>query len=199
MTFYMFWRVAVNSSHQNLNRGAAVCQHMPDTSAPLILTLALDADSQHFFDDLRRQHFPPERNFLHAHLTLFHHLPGTTYARLCQELAALAAAEAPLPLAITGVRFLGRGVAYALESSRLQALHQQLQTQWQPTLTPQDQQRLKPHVTVQNKVEPNVARVLHEQLAAGFQPFEATGTGLQLWAYRGGPWETLQTFAFGVR
>jgi 2'-5' RNA ligase len=169
---------------------------MPELIAPLILTLALDADSQCFFDALRQQHFPPERNFLQAHLTLFHHLPGSDYAPICQTLADLAATEAPLPLAVTGLRFLGRGVAYSLENNRLQALHQQLQATWQPSLTPQDQQKLKPHVTVQNKVDPAVARSLHQQLATDFQPFEATGTGLQLWAYRGGPWEALQTFAF---
>jgi 2'-5' RNA ligase len=160
--------------------------------------LALDAGSQRFFDELRQQHFPPERNFLQAHLTLFHHLPGADYLRISQELAALAGTEAPLPLAVTGLRFLGRGVAYSLENSRLQALHRQLQTSWQPSLTPQDQQRLKPHVTVQNKVDPAVARSLHQQLTADFQPFEVTGTGLQLWAYRGGPWEALQTFSFGA-
>ena len=43
---------------------------------PLILTLVLDAASQAFFDRLRRQHFPPERNVLDAHLTLFHALDG---------------------------------------------------------------------------------------------------------------------------
>ncbi|MBC6699165.1 2'-5' RNA ligase family protein [Hymenobacter sp. BT190] len=169
---------------------------MPELPVPLILTLALDADSQRFFDALRRQHFPAERNFLQAHLTLFHHLPGTEYASICQTLAELSASEAPLLLSVTGLRFLGRGVAYSLENGRLQALHQQLQTTWQPSLTPQDQQKLRPHVTVQNKVDPAVARSLHQELATDFQPFEVTGTGLQLWAYRGGPWEALRTFAF---
>jgi 2'-5' RNA ligase len=169
---------------------------MPEASAPLILTLALDAGSQQFFNELRQQHFPPERNFLQAHLTLFHHLPGADYVRISQELATLAATEAPLLLAVTGLRFLGRGVAYSLENSRLQALHKQLQTLWLPTLTPQDQQKLNPHITVQNKVDPAVARALFQQLTTGFQPFEAVGTGLQLWAYRGGPWEALQAFPF---
>jgi hypothetical protein len=75
-------------------------------------------------------------------------------------------------------------------------LHRELQTTWQPALTPQDQQKLRPHVTVQNKVDPQAARALYEQLKADFVPFEATGTGLQLWAYRGGPWEAIQTFDF---
>ncbi|GAA3929205.1 hypothetical protein GCM10022406_13370 [Hymenobacter algoricola] len=52
-------------------------------------------------------------------------------------------------------------------------------------------------MTVQNKVPPAAARALHEQLTAEFTPFEAVGTGLQLWAYRGGPWEALATFGFG--
>ena len=43
---------------------------------PLILTLRLDPESQARFDALRRAHFPPERNLLGAHVTLFHALPA---------------------------------------------------------------------------------------------------------------------------
>ncbi|UOQ67702.1 2'-5' RNA ligase family protein [Hymenobacter volaticus] len=75
----------------------------------LILTLALDAKSQEFFNELRKQHFPSERNFLAAHLTLFHHLPGAEYAAITDHLAQLAAAQPALTLAVSGVRFLGRG------------------------------------------------------------------------------------------
>ena len=53
--------------------------------APLILTLALDADSQAHFDALRKQHFPPAINYLAAHLTLFHHLPGQRVGRTAQR------------------------------------------------------------------------------------------------------------------
>ena len=48
----------------------------PSNAAPLILTLTLDEATQAYFNDLRRQHFPPNINYLAAHLTLFHHLPG---------------------------------------------------------------------------------------------------------------------------
>lgn len=169
---------------------------MTDADAPLILTLALDAGSFAFFNGLRQQHFPPERNFLAAHVTLFHHLPGARRPDLIDQLATRCQALPPLQVQVTGLRFMGRGVAYALENDTLQAVHRELQTQWQPALTPQDQQKLRPHVTVQNKVEPKQARALYEQLSADFVPFEATGTGLQLWAYRGGPWEAIQTFDF---
>lgn len=164
--------------------------------APLILTLALDADSQAYFDELRRQHFPPKINYLAAHVTLFHHLPGEDEALLKDELAAASRALGPLPVQVAGLRSLGRGVAFNLENAELRALHRRLQTAWAPRLTPQDQQKLQPHVTVQNKVDPAAARQLLAELQADFQPFAATGTGLKLWAYRGGPWELRAEFAF---
>ncbi|GAA3995802.1 2'-5' RNA ligase family protein [Hymenobacter fastidiosus] len=169
----------------------------PDPNAPLILTLALNAEAAAFFNALRQAHFPPARNYLAAHLTLFHHLPGPRRAEITEQLRARCRELAPLPLQVAGVQFLGQGVAYRLESAAVEELHRELQTRWLADLTPQDQQRRRPHVTVQNKVPTAVARALHEQLTAGFTPFAALGTGLQLWAYRGGPWEALATFAFG--
>ena len=168
------------------------------TSAPLIITLTLDDASQAFFDEQRRLYFPPKINYLGAHLTLFHALPGAELATIVADLGAIAAEQpAPLPLHVTGLKFMGRGVMYTLDNPTLPALHKRLQRHWQPWLTPQDQQGLRPHITVQNKVDPAVARRLHEELAAGFQPFEALGTGLALWAYQGGPWELRQRFGFG--
>jgi 2'-5' RNA ligase len=168
---------------------------MPDV-APLILTLTLDGASQAYFNGLRQRHFPPERNHLAAHLTLFHHLPGTQAADIAGRLLLLAAQQVPLPLQVTGLRFLGMGVAFKLENPGLRHLHQALQTEWHEWLTSQDQQKLQPHVTVQNKVTPTQARHLFVDLLRTFEPFGATGTGLHLWAYRGGPWESVQQFSF---
>ena len=174
----------------NAARPAAYTGAMP--SAPLILTLTLDAASQAFFDEQRRLHFPPERNYLAAHLTLFHALPGEHEAAIAAYLAGQAAATPALPLAVAGLKFSGRGVMYSLENPALRPLHRRWQQHWQPWLTPQDQQGLHPHITVQNKVEPAVARALHTELAAAFQPFEVLGMGLALWAYLGGPWQLRQ-------
>ena len=170
---------------------------MPDAApAPLILTLALDNAAQTYFDALRRQHFPPRINYLAAHLTLFHHLPGAEREAVHARLAALAGAQRPLALRVTGLRSLGRGVAFNLESAELRALHRELQAGFAPHLTPQDRQPLQPHVTIQNKVEPDTARQLLQDLQADFAPFGAVGTGLHLWAYQGGPWERLAGFSF---
>ncbi|GAB3863820.1 2'-5' RNA ligase family protein [Hymenobacter segetis] len=172
---------------------------MPDfVPAPLILTLALDAAAQAYFNELRRRHFPPAINYLAAHLTLFHHLPGAELAAVQAQLQTIAANQRPLPLPVAGLRSLGRGVAFTLENDDLRALHRRLQAAFAPHLTPQDQQKLQPHVTIQNKVDPAAARALLADLQADFAPFEAVGTGLHLWAYRNGPWESLAEFPFGA-
>lgn len=163
---------------------------------PLIVTLLLaDADQQRF-DRLRAEHFPPERNFLAAHVTLFHALPGEHHDAVRADLAA--AADRPaFDVAVTGVRSLGRGVAYVLESAELAALRAGLAAEWSPWLTPQDRQRHSPHVTVQNKVEPAVARALRDRLLAGFVPYDVRARGLGLWRYLGGPWEPVGEHTFG--
>ena len=164
---------------------------------PLILTLRLDEPSFERFDALRRRHFPPERNFIPAHLTLFHHLPGEREGEIAAHLRAVTEPAPPLTLAVTGLRLLGRGVAFALESDGLTALRGRLAREWADVLTPQDRQTFRPHVTIQNKVAPEAARALHEGLALDFVPFTVQGTGLLLWRYRGGPWEAGGTFGFG--
>ena len=167
------------------------------SAAPLILTLILDGAAQTYFNALRRQHFPPKINYLAAHLTLFHHLPGTELAAVREQLRACTYTQRPLPLRVTGLRSLGRGVAFTLENEELLALHRRLQAAFAAHLTSQDQQKLQPHVTIQNKVDPVVAQQLLVALQADFAPFGAVGTGLHLWAYRNGPWESVAELPFG--
>ncbi|RSK34024.1 2'-5' RNA ligase family protein [Hymenobacter metallilatus] len=169
---------------------------LPDPAAPLILTLTLNPEAQQHFTHLRRLHFPPSRNYLEAHVTLFHHLPGAELAAVHHTLKELAATVPVLPLHLSGVRFLGNGVAYSLDSPPLLQLHRALQSTWAEWLTPQDRQPLRPHITVQNKVAPAVAKALHEQLQRDFEPQVLQGTGITVWAYRGGPWQQLAQVPF---
>ncbi len=165
--------------------------------APLILTLMVDEASFAVFDGQRRQHFPPGRNLIPAHVTLFHHLPGGHLAEIEAVLADLSRSQEPFSVAVAGLRLLGRGVAYRLESPVLDLLRAGLAGRWRAWLTPQDVQRFQPHVTIQNKVDPAQARALLTALEASFRPWKATAEGLQLWHYRGGPWEAVETFRFG--
>ncbi|OMQ14844.1 hypothetical protein A7K94_0213685, partial [Modestobacter sp. VKM Ac-2676] len=91
------------------------------STSPLIVTLLLDDAAQQRFDRLRAEHFPAERNHLQAHVTLFHALPGERLAEVREELRT-AAARPPFDVAVTGVRFLGRGVAIDLAATELTAV-----------------------------------------------------------------------------
>lgn len=114
------------------------------------------------------------------------------------RLAALAARQDPVPLPVTGVRLLGRGVAFTLEAPALAMLRRDLATAWADWLRPQDRQPFRPHVTVQNKVTPEAARALHRRLAHAFAPFTVRGEGFLLWRYRGGPWEEAARLPFAA-
>lgn len=163
---------------------------------PLILTLKLDQRSFDYFDGLRRQYFPPERNIIPAHVSLFHALPGSQEAAIRETLSAVCADTPATPLHFNQLRFLGKGVAVAADSPELARLHGLLAARWQAWLSPQDRQPFRPHVTLQNKVTPEAARALYDQLAAGWQPMTARGKGLLLWRYLGGPWDFVNEFAF---
>ena len=159
-------------------------------AAPLILTAALDAASQAFFDRARERWFPPELNFIGAHVTLFHHLPAGRRGGIMEQLLSVCGTQAPIAVSVSGVRSLGRGVAYRLLAPDLAALRSRIATRWQDDLTPQDRQAFHPHVTVQNKVPPVQARALLAHLSCDFVPFEATAIGVAIWRYCGGPWES---------
>ncbi|RZM20297.1 MAG: 2'-5' RNA ligase family protein, partial [Sphingomonas sp.] len=77
--------------------------------APIIVTALFGRQDTAFFDAMRREHFPPERNQLDSHLTLFHHLPPSGLDelkhRLNQETRGLPAPRAR----IGGLMSLGRG------------------------------------------------------------------------------------------
>ena len=165
-------------------------------AAPLILSLALAAEDQVRLDRLRDAHFPPERNFLAAHVTLFHHLPGSDHEEIAATLGETCAGLVPFPVRVARLLSLGRGVALALESDALLQLRAGLTRKWADRLTAQDRQGYRPHVTIQNKVDPPVAKALLAELSAGFAPWAVGAVGLSLWRYRGGPWEAAGSFRF---
>ncbi|MDX2240544.1 MAG: 2'-5' RNA ligase family protein [Leptolyngbyaceae cyanobacterium bins.302] len=171
---------------------------MVDVSVSLILSLKLDQAMFDLFDRLRQQHFPTEKNFLSAHVTLFHKLPGEHEAEIQQTLHAYCSRTATLSLTCPSLRSLGQGVAVDVECEALVQLRQQLAQNWHDYLSRQDQQRYQPHITIQNKVPRQAAQQLHNQLAHRWKPLMGRGEGLLLWYYRGGPWELVREFPFGL-
>lgn len=169
---------------------------MAETPLPLILTLKLDRQTFSYFDQLRQQYFPPEKNFLSAHITLFHTLPQDQESSIQQTLQQLCSCTPTLSLTFPTLRFLGKGVAVDVDCADLIQLRQQLRQNWNSWLTRQDQQGYRPHITIQNKTTPDAARQLHDQLARQWKPLNGYGEGLLLWYYKGGPWELASEFAF---
>ena len=165
-------------------------------TAPIIITAEMGKADQAWANALRREHFPPERNYLDAHITLFHHLPPGHLPEIKSRLAAVAS-ECPPPVAwLSEVLLLGRGVAYRIDSPELLAIRDELAHEFRGLLIPQDQARPRLHITVQNKVEPPVAKALHAQLAAEFKPRSLAISGLAADYYRGGPWENIGRWSF---
>jgi len=157
-----------------------------------ILTLRLDGESQALFNEQRQHYFPPAINYLDAHLTLFHKLPNEDYVIK----GLLEVIQKPFQLEVTKPINIGNGVAYALSSPTLTNLHQHLFNTFRADLIPQDRQGYRPHITIQNKVNPLLARELLAKIQATFSPFVVTAVGLDLWYYLGGPWEHARSFPF---
>ena len=131
---------------------------------PLILTLKLDDNSFQFFDRMRQKYFPPERNFLSAHLTLFHQLPGSELEIIENDLREICGSFEEFFLKFTGWRFLGKGTAMKIESNDLLRLRTQFAEKWKEWLTAQDAQKFQPHITIQNKIAPEEAKELFHKL-----------------------------------
>ena len=164
-------------------------------SAPIIVTAMLGASDFAWADGLRRTHFPPERNQVPAHITLFHHLPPGVAEELRGQLKAETRARAPAAR-LSGLRHLGNGVAFQVESPELAAIRERLADHFTGLLIPQDQAAWRPHITVQNKVKPAEAKALLSDLQATFLPRPLQIAGLASWWYRGGPWEPLSEHRF---
>ncbi|WP_300111228.1 2'-5' RNA ligase family protein [Sphingobium sp.] len=156
--------------------------------APIIVTALMGAADFAWADGLRRAHFPPERNWLGAHITLFHHLPPSALGEVAGRLKRLGAGPRPAAR-LTDVMLLGRGVAYRVESPELLAMRAELADAFAGMLTPQDQAKPRLHITIQNKVTPDAAKALADKLRADFRPRPLAIAGLAAWHYRGGPWE----------
>ena len=161
---------------------------------PLILTAELGARDFAWLDELRRRHYPPERNRVPAHLTLFRTLPPSAEAEVRSVMRRVCAANAPEAI-VDGAMDLGGGVALRVRSSELDSIRAEMIDQFRGLLTPQDSGGWIPHVTIQNKVDRGTARALLRSLEA-FEPRPLAIRGLSLFAYEQGPWAAIGTTGF---
>ena len=162
---------------------------------PIVVTALFGPGDDGWLQELRRAHYPPERNRVPAHLTLFRQLPPSVEGELSRRLATYAATPPPRAT-LAGVVDLGEGTALRVESEELQDIRHDMAEALHGLLTPQDQATWRPHVTIQNKVEPREARRLQQRLRATFQPRPLAIRALATWRYHGGPWKKIRDYPF---
>ena len=165
------------------------------SAGPIVVTALFGPGDDGWLQQLRREHYPPERNRVPAHLTLFRQLPPSVEPELSSRLAHATAAPPP-PALIAGIVDLGEGTALRVESAALDALRAELADALHGLLTPQDQAPWRAHITIQNKVAPRDARALQQRLRAGFEPRPLAIRALATWRYLDGPWEAIRTYSF---
>ena len=167
----------------------------PAVRGPLIVTAWLGTAGFAWLDGERRLYFPPERNQLDAHLTMFHALPPSLEQEARGQLMAMCAGLRP-PATISRLMNLGGGVAYRVMSPELDSIRKTIADHFHGSLTAQDADGWRAHVTIQNKVTQREAKALFDRLDKDFRPRPLTIHGLALHRYLGGPWETLGRWAF---
>ena len=170
---------------------------MSGTDDPFVLTLALDPTSFRRLDDLRGRYFPPARNVVPAHVSLFHNLPGSEFDAIDRELRRVSAEHPAFSIRFGGLKPMGGGFLAGVESPGLAGVRADLARAFQTWLTPQDRQPFRPHVTIMNKAGRDEARHAFAEASASWAGWEGVGEGLLLWHYRGGPWELAVRHHFG--
>jgi hypothetical protein len=164
-------------------------------AGPLIVTAEFGASDFAWIDGLRRAHYPVERNRVPAHLTMFHALPPSAERELRGRISQVV--RGPPPRAtIAGLMDLGSGVAFRVVSDDLDRLREALVDGLHGLLTAQDGGGWRPHITIQNKVAPKVARALKQALERNFRPRPLAVTGVAIHRYMGGAWEQAAAYAF---
>jgi hypothetical protein len=163
--------------------------------APLLVTAELPPDMFAWADGLRRSHYPPERNRLGAHVTLFHGLPPSAEPEVRRLLGELAL-RSPPHARITGLMNLGRGTALAVDSPGMVALHAEIAEVLHGLIQQKDVRPLRLHITIQNKVSRAAARALKAELAPQVpaRAFRFRGFGLSQW--RDELWRMAQLYPF---
>ena len=164
----------------------------------LIVTADFSADDFSWLEGLRQAHFPPDRNQVRVHLTMFHALPPSVETEVRHQLAEHCRA-APPPATIAGLMDLGGGVAFRVVSDELDEIRDRIADHFHGMLGAQDSAGWRPHITIQNKVPPKQARALIAEIEQRFRPRPLAIAGLSLHRYLGGPWETLASYKFRGR
>lgn len=154
-------------------------------AAPIVLNGMMGAASQHYFDQIRRAHFPVPHDAAPAHITLFRHLPPSAADEISHRVRAIAAEYRAFEARLGAPYLLERGVAFALHSPDLHAIWHRLAQELEGLLIGSDQAEPHFHVTVQNHRPRAEARALLAHLQKQEGPSAVPIIGLTLSRHSG--------------
>lgn len=143
--------------------------------------------------ELRNQYFPEKRNYLKAHLTLFHKL---SY-EIGREILGEPGFTTDFNVDFERPYSLGLGVAIEAKCEELARFKAHKIKEYSAHLSPQDQNKGRLHITIQNKVSVPRARETLQEVEGLWKPFSGRVIGLELWEYLGGPWRLEDSITFG--
>ncbi|MEW4467094.1 2'-5' RNA ligase family protein [Parasphingorhabdus sp. JC815] len=169
---------------------------MTTLNKPIIMTATMAKQDFSWADSLRRQYYPPERNLISAHITLFHHLPPQALEEVKRSVIDMARHSKPPETMLQRLIHLGGGVGYQLHSPDLLAMRMELADRFHGLLSVQDQQVPRLHITIQNKVSAKEAKQLLNHLSLEFEPRPLQIKGLALHYYMDGPWHEIGEWPF---
>ncbi len=141
-------------------------------------------------------HFPPERNHIAAHVTLFHAFAPSLREELRGVLGQLSAEYSAPRARMEGLLNLGRGTALAIRCPAMLEIRGRIADHFHGALTLQDQHTPRLHITIQNKVTPQEARALQAELGPALQPRDFAFAGLGLHLYLNPQWEAQGVWRF---
>jgi 2'-5' RNA ligase len=185
------------SSYQRPKTGSA-------NEARYVLTLRTDRAHHDRMSAMRDKYFPPERNTVRAHLTLFNALPESKMkSSIVPLLQEVAAATGPFRIRVKRPFQMKEGFGVNMSPREgpppLKDLLVKLRGTWKEEgfLSDQDSAPRGMHYTLMNKVSDK------EKLEAAFEEFKESWTGdegivdgLELFRYHKGRWYWTQSFEF---
>jgi hypothetical protein len=153
---------------------------------------------------IRNKYFPPERNTLRAHLTLFNALPeGKMTSSIVPLLEEVAAENGPFKIRVKRPFKMGGGFAVNISPSDgpppLQNLVGKLQGTWKEEgfLSDQDASKRRIHYTFMNKVtDKQKVDDAFNEFTESWTGDEGVVDGLELWKYSRGKWYWTKKFEF---
>lgn len=163
---------------------------------PIILTAKMGDEDFAYANKLRREYYPPERNQVAAHITLFRHLPGHHESEVLRAMRDLTSELRPPKAGLADILKMSGGAGLLIDSEELRAIRAAIAERFHGLLTQQDQGHLRLHITIQNKVTTDQAKACFAALSEGFEPRPLAITGLECHRYNGGPWEDIAAMRF---